>query len=200
MKSTRFLKLSTLLLTGAMLFSCSDDDEDKGPAATNSFTYSGNEFEIKDGFIDDSGEWELIDDPDGFTPSHYLYVFHMTDGTFELTPNSYYAESNAEYVVYLSLFYSSTTTFGTGEYSFVDPDNATENDLKNKPVFTGSIWFDQNGNGERDWSTEDDLEAVGGTVTVSGSDKNYTLHFELQLEDGKTLKGSYGAEFKYIKG
>lgn len=204
MKSTKYIKFTALFLVGSIMLSCTEE-EDLKPTATNSFTYSGNEYPLNDGYITEPGNRDPLNRPDDVDASHYALFFHITDGVYEITPDPNNPvvgdvdHVNAKYVLYLPLYYSSTSTFGNGEFTYVNEETATRDEIKNKSVFAdASVWFDENGDG--DWTYYEALKAVDGTVTAEGKDRNYTLFFELQLEDGRTLKGSYTAEFKYLKG
>ena len=194
MKTTRFIQWSALVLVGAMMASCSSDDEKVvEPEAKNAFTYDGKEYGLKDGYIVDYGN---IDPFYNYDDTHYNYDFYISDGEYvKEQEDIWYDAVDAVTEISLYLFYPSSTTFGEAEFAFYD-DETILDDIRDKAVFAAEVWFDANGNGVRDEDGDPWIDATGGTVTVTGSDKNYTLFYELQLEDGKTVKGSFSGEFK----
>lgn len=205
MKSTKLLKLSMLLLAGAVMFSCSDDEDENAPKITNSLTYAGTEYSINAGNIEDYGQTNMFNYSDPESGEHYNSTFYLTDGDYELvetnTGEKFYRMNNGTYGIKFDLFYPSTSVFGDGEFTYVDSDNTTPDEIKNKTVFTWfSIWFDLNKNGKKDYEEEStEVFAAGGEVTLQGSDKHYVVTFEVPMSDGKTITGSFEGDFDFIK-
>ncbi|MBL6445701.1 hypothetical protein JMN32_05235 [Fulvivirga sp. 29W222] len=204
MMTSRFFKLTMFLLAGAMMFSCSDEDDDNGPAVTNTLTYDGKEYQIKSGHIEDYGPYDPARSDGRGTETHYRNRFCFTDGDLKLVTNggeTYYIAENATYNVYVDLNYPSTGTFSDGEFDFIDQNAVSNDDIVNLNVYTGFVlWFDRNGNGEQDYEEEiTELIGAGGEVTIEGSDKHYKVRFQIPLSDGKTATGSFETDFEFIK-
>lgn len=195
---------TAFFLAGAIFVSCSSDDEDTAePEVKKSFTYDEKEYELKSGVINDYGD---VDPLYSYEPTHFNYDFSITDGEYIFTEKSensdydYFELKNASVEVYFELFYPSISTFEAGTFEFISEEEITVDKIKNKAFFSHvEVWFDDNGNRKRDEIEDRWIDAVGGTVTIAGSGKNYTLVYELQLENGKTLQGEFTGEFKYLK-
>ncbi|UII27545.1 hypothetical protein LVD15_03685 [Fulvivirga maritima] len=178
--------------------SCSDDDSKEGPEVTNSFMYNSNTYEVKDASITDYGA-DRVEGHD-----YYYYEFSLTNGSYELVEDSvdpdyfYFQVKGGTYDVNLDLYYPSASVFGPGEYVFASEEMISDGSIINTPFIDwAEIRLDLNNDGIYDG--DETIAAVGGSVEVTGSDKEYTLFFELNLEDGRTLSGSFSGEFKYVK-
>lgn len=177
------LKLQALmLLCGLFMISCSEDnpEDDINPSVTNAVLYDGTTYQINRGLIEDYG-------PDN---SHYNYDMILTDGT--IGDNDV---DNETFIFYLELFSAETSGFKTGTFTYVYEEELSEMEA-GKSYFTSnsSLYIDVNNDGIVN-DDDEEISVTGGTLTISGSGANYTLVYDLTLENGKTLKGGYEGSF-----
>jgi hypothetical protein len=53
--------------------------------------------------------------------------------------------------------------------------------------------------GDKNWEEETGLEITGGTIKVSGTSPNFSTEYDLTLEGGKTVKGSFAGKFNEVQ-
>lgn len=183
--SPPFLILTVLLLI--FLGSCSKD-EDEPKEAQNALTFDGVSYTMVDGIVEDYGHGFLFDN--GSSP-HYNYDFSLFDGEVTLIEGGY-TSVGVSIEVYAELF-APGEEFSAGTFSYVDEETATESDVEGKYIFAdASVTI------VPDTGSDVDYEAVGGSITVSGSGTtDYTIEFDLQLEGGTSLTGTYSGKFQY---
>lgn len=167
-----------LALSGISFFSSCSDDDDDGPS--REVSYKGETYILSESFVIDYGN---------FYPGYTNYDFILTDGQFTSLEDEI---TNATVVVYAELISPDENAFLTGTYTF--DDSADPGD--NRFFYDAGILIDEN-----DDQTINELdayiEATGGTIQVSGDPYNYTLTFNLTLEGGEALTGSYAGSFTY---
>lgn len=172
-----------------LLFLCScSKDEDEPKNELNVLTFDGTPYTMVDGIVEDYGHGFLFDN--GSSP-HYNFDFSVFDGEVTLIENGY-TSIGVSLEVYIELF-APGESFTAGTFSFVNEDTATESDVVGKYIFA-----DASVTVVPDSGSDVDYEAVGGSVTVSGSGTtDYTIEFDLQLEGGTSLTGTYSGDFQY---
>ncbi|MCC9166928.1 hypothetical protein [Pontibacter harenae] len=209
--SYTFRTLLCLLLAGFTFVSCSkDDDEDTTPSLNNQIEYNGTTYNIQTGIIEDWGSVGLSDgDEDLYISNdnvtHYNYDVSITDGTLQANSDGELENVGATVFVYAELLSPGTTNFTTGTFSYIEyEDDLTQEQIdakyNNKSFFEDAyIVIDANGNGTLDASDASSIAyATGGTITVSGSNNNYTVDYNLTLDNGRTIVGSYSGDFQYF--
>ncbi|MGV3762831.1 hypothetical protein [Parapedobacter sp.] len=166
----------TLLFISTTILSCSKDKDEVGPVidAKNELTYNGQTFPLNYGAIDD---YEY----DGSHTNYEFHLFHIISETDPVVPT----------YLYIDLF-SPNDSFKGGTFHYIDTDNG-EVDLEGKYYFDYG-YFSRNVNVETQ-EVEEFAAITGGTVKVSGSGSDYKLEFDLAMDNGKTVKGSYGGTF-----
>lgn len=184
MKSIFNLKFIVLLaIASAFLMSCEkDDDDDDG--GSNSIVFDGTSYSIKDGLISDYGAYD----------THWNYDFVLVNAALtEVTEDgyTYFDAPEATFYVYAELFSPGTSSFQTGTFQYMSYDASAE-DVDGKYYFYDVTVGTRNADG----TNEMDYEATAGTVKVTGSGSNYTIEFDVTVEGGKTVKGSYSGTFK----
>ncbi|MCC9166929.1 hypothetical protein [Pontibacter harenae] len=184
-----FRSLTFVLLAGFALASCSDDDDDNAtPSLDDKVEYDGQTYNLRTGVVEDYGT--------GDVEGHYNYDFYVTDGTLVVEDDEAASLENAKILVYTELFSSGEAAFTTGTFTFVQ--DAESSQANGKHVFENAeVIVDSNNDNILD-ENDDVFEATGGTVTVSGSNNNYTLDFNLTLNNGKTARGNYSGNFRYF--
>jgi len=191
MKKIMNLKsLLLLILAGVFLMSCNEDEDDNTPEDV--ITYDGVSYAMKDGVIYDYGAATPY-----IVPTHYNYDFVITDASLvkktESDGDTYWSIGDeTTFGVYIELYSPGTSSFKTGTFEYLEwHDDVTQADFDGKYFFSDAevILISNN--------TEIEYEATGGTVKVLGSGLEYTLDFDLVLNNGKTLKGNYSGLFKY---
>lgn len=167
----------TLLFINIGILSCSKDKDEAGPAidAENELSYKGQTYPLNYGAIKDYK----------FDGSHTNYEFHL-----------FYVISESDPIIptylFVDLFSPNESGFKGGTFHYIDTDNG-EVDLEGKYYFDDGS-FARNINIETE-AIEEYSNIKGGTVKVLGSGANYKLEFDLALENGKNVKGSYGGTF-----
>ena len=177
------LKLTAGLMVGIILLAaCSDDDEES--VSTSIDLQIGNlEFSNGNGTIVDWGS-------DG---TDYNYDFYITDGTFSRINGP---SNEASYLIYAELFApgSAVDGFSTGIFSY--EFFASSSDEFYFEIM--EVYIDVDGNNLIDDNIDLLLNAVDGTITVSGTEPNFTLTFAVELQNGDALTGSVTTNFEII--
>lgn len=185
-KFTLFLAVALLASVFTACKKDNGDDDDKlDTGLNNQLEYNGTKYALKSGFVTDYGSDE----------AHYNYDFELADGTFDNEGDS----DNSTVEVYFELYSSGSSSFKTGTFQFItatDDDEITDAKFSNKNFFSyGDILIDKNSDMEFD--DNEVIEVTGGTVIVSGTARNYTVEFDVSLEDGKKAKGKFSGSFGY---
>jgi hypothetical protein len=201
-------KLSTfklqllILLFGFLAVSCTNDDEaNTKPASSGNIEFDGTKYSMKNGFFQDNGPVNIY----GEDETHYNYNFFLTDGipSFDNTGKIKNIE-NGKIVMFTSLISPGKTEFKTGTFgyaSFMDDMDLEEEELeekyKNKSFFPMAFVILDTDN-DKNWEEEDEIEVSGGTIKISGTAPKYTTEYNLNLKNGKTLKGGYTGTYTKI--
>lgn len=174
MKFQRLLLLT--ILSGCLFFiSCNKDDGDD-PVA-NQVTFDGTAYVLVDGLIYDYGSGS----PSRGTSTHYNYDFYISDDQIVDGETGV----NATILIYAELFAAGSTGFSTGTFTYTDRSMTGSTDGNNffdyaQVVFpNGTIHM-----------------ASSGTITVSGTEPNYSLDFNLNFPNSVKLTGSYTGTFE----
>lgn len=184
-------KLSIFLLVSIFtLSSCSSDSDSNSPSSI--LTVDDQEFNIIDA--------KLIDSYGSFYLSKLEYNFVFSDGAITVPENSSfyydYTTENASISMWLPMI-SSGNTFQNGVYQF--DDNASED---TDYLFFSDFVIFIDGNGDNIFSDgvggDYRLQAVSGTVTVSGTAPNFTLAIDVILSNDEHFQYTYNSGFDYI--
>jgi len=201
-------RISTLLMALVALLSfsaCSDDDSDDNNSgganspASNTIVFDGTTYNLKSGLASDYGAASF---GNSNVSSHYNYDFDVLDGTISANPDTtgdeYILSTNTTISLYVELFSPDTTSFKTGTFSYIPDSLVTEALVQGKYWFSASdVQLDNDGvvNGQLDGPNYD---VVGGSVIVSGTGPaSYALTYNLQVEGGRNLTGTYNGSFLY---
>lgn len=160
-----------LIFAAIIIFSssCKDDEDDK-VKVSGSVEYKGTSYSLSQGLILDYGE-----DFD-----EYNYDFYFSDGKIDPNADNYEDAFSGSVVVYLEL-YNEGSSFQTGTFTF-DGDSKY---VSSASINTGS-------------TLESIIDASSGTVTVSGTDDNYTVSFELTFDDETTATGTVKGSLEIV--
>ncbi|WP_224994422.1 hypothetical protein [Cesiribacter sp. SM1] len=187
MKKLLSLALIFCLLASVSV-SCKEEEEDTpAPAETSNgsgtVVYNGKTFQAKTGVYEDKGATSLGDGDH----SHYNYAFNITDAS----PSTL---TRMTFNLYLEMFSAGTSGFRTGTFEWFHPFEFEQEEVQNTNSFWGDLYVDGNNDGVLGMG--DDMHEIwGGQVTVSGSGTDYTISYNLTLEDGKTITGSFTGKF-----
>jgi len=167
-----------MLSTFALMSACSKDgDAVPDIDAENELTYDGQVYPLT------NGTFELYDF-DGEHSNQEFSVFDATRVNADLVP----------IYVFVDL-YAASEPFSGGTFPFMDVD---QEDVTDKYYFDdGFVILNMN------LSTQDAesfLPVTGGTVKVSGSGLTYSMAFDLQLDNGKHVVGSFEGAFEELDG
>ncbi|WP_425391249.1 hypothetical protein [Ekhidna sp.] len=180
-------KLAVILGVTISIFlsSCSKDD---GPSSgENVLTFDGNAYTMVDGLVSDYGSGFPYSSDQ--STAHYNLDFTVFDGEITLFEDGF-SSVGVTLEVYVELF-APGESFSAGTFQYVD-DDASASETENKHVFSAGEVIVVGS------SSDNEYEVTGGSVVVSGSgNTNYTLTYNLQVEGGRTLTGTYAGSFKY---
>lgn len=176
--------------------SCKPKKNDAPPEDT--IEYNSTNYTIANGAFVDLGSSIYY----GTVDSHYDSDFFITDGTFIYDTNGEITDANGKIIVaaYLSSF--GTASFKTGTYTFIDSTNDSSlTDAQIKSKYENKYFFTEaivaiGDNSSSSLANADPIFATSGTIKVEGTKPNYTLIYDLILEDGKTVRGSYSGTYK----
>ena len=165
--------------------SCKDDDSDvDADPITGNFMFDGKGYTARKGFVVDNGGLQ----------THYNYDFYLVDKA-DITLSdleSSTGELNTTFFLFAELFSPGDDEFRTGTFTF--NENADDDDY-----FFVDVDLVVDSNNDNKLSLADTFyDAEGGTITVAGTPNNYTLTFNLTLDNGKKLTGSYTGNFQYV--
>jgi hypothetical protein len=165
-----------LLLVLVFISSCGDDADEvtADEIPTDGIYYGETKLNIETSFILDYGN----------VNSHYNYDFILTDGSVEDVLLGDF--ENITFGIGMTL-YSSGTSFEEGTFEYRDAQNNRGFD------YFRSISYVEFLDGE-----PNELFATGGTVTVSGTSESYTLELDLEMENGKEIRGTFTGSFDVI--
>ena len=198
MKNKIYSVMMLALMLG--LSSCSKDDETETDAK-NTIEYDGIKSVLKKGALIDFD----ISSYYGTTDTHLNYDFYITDGAIITDNTGQISDIQGKFGVWIWLeSFGTTGGFKTGTYTYIDGENdASLSDAQmktkyeNKLFIAGaSVYINTNVSTSFDNNTTQDIKIKSGSVTVSGSKPNYTITYDLVMENNKTAKGSYSAGFQ----
>ena len=190
-----------LLFLVIFFINCSDDVSEDG---NNVFVteFDGQLFSLQEGLIVDYGKAKPAGGI-GTQNTHYNYDFVLVDGKFEAftigeVEFHQIDFNNLKLGLVMELHSPDTTTFISGKYEFYNKDTTLVSDIADKLMFFNVFAIvDLDGNRVIGEDEQDGFEAIGGTVTVEGSETNYTLSYDLMFEEGRALKGTFSGRFLY---
>ena len=189
--------LCAFLLCLMGMSSCSDDEAEASDEAVgiNEIRYAEAAYTLEQGLLN------FIISNDNYHNTDIV----LTDGSLNVTSINlggflaaqWYPE-NYGISLDFSLYAPPGETLPPGRYAF---GGLREDDVRDDPAKAGGryhaasfITLDTNGN--KDWDDPDtDIAVTGGYVEVAGAYPDYTLTFDLLLEDGNRVQGSYQGEY-----
>jgi hypothetical protein len=139
----------------------------------------------------------------GTTPTPLNYDFFATDGNLVVS-NGELTDIKGKMTVYVYLESFGITSFNTGTYTYLsgEGDGALTNTqlttkYQNKSFMAaGAVYISSDINASIDATSTQEIDVKSGSVTVSGTKPNYTLTYDLVLENNNTVKGSYSGNFQ----
>ncbi|RDC63401.1 hypothetical protein [Adhaeribacter pallidiroseus] len=202
MKNLLNLKLVALLLSiGLFTTSCKEDDDPGTPTPIGNTEYNGQKYTIKNGYYAVGDGIKLY----GNANTHHLDFLFITDGTPQFSNDGDITSMKDGKIAILGATISpdgASFKPGTFEYTNMAADvNLTpaqvEAKYKNKAFFYESI-VRMDTDGDNNWEEEADMKIVGGTIKVTGALPVINTEYNLTLDNGKTIKGSYGGTFNKL--
>ena len=172
--SLKPLRFFLYFLLSVSIVACSKDDENEPDIdVENILEYNGQSYNLNYGGLGKT-------DYDGTYSNYQFHVFQLNEGR-DIVP------------IYLFLdLYSPNEEFKGGTFEFA----GEETDVEGK-AFIGNGFLIKNMTVSEE-NAEEVAYVVGGTVKVSGSGNNFELAFDLQTNNDKTIKGSYGGSFESV--
>jgi len=169
---TKILFYGLMLSTFALMLACSKDDSIPDTDGKNELTYDGQIYPLT------NGTYETY----GFDGEHFNQEFSVFDATR-------INESLVPVYVFVDL-YAAGETFSGGTFPFM---HYGQDDVTDKYYFDdGYVILNMNVATE---DAESFLAVAGGTVKVSGSGNTYSIAFDLLLDNGKRVTGSFEGTF-----
>jgi hypothetical protein len=179
---------------------CSKDDPTEVDT-TNTIQYDGTTSTLKTGALVDFGASPYY----GSANTHLNYDFYVTDGAIIANSAGELDDIKGKIGVWVWLESpGATSAFKTGTYNFIDGSNDSSlsdaqlrTKYENKFFIAGSsLYINTNVNTSFDDTATQEIEIKSGSVTVSGTKPNYTITYDLVMENNKTIKGNYSAGFR----
>ena len=163
-----------------LLVGCGKDESPEDPPLVNELIINSDTYALNSsvGIITDYG-------PDG---THYNYDFVITDGTVIADGSDWDIEEDSyTLVIYMELYSLGLDEFKEG--TFVYSETNENNYFRNIEVE-----IDTNGDGKLDDDDNNDSteNVTEGSVIVTGSDKDYTLEFNLKYGND-TVTGRFSS-------
>ncbi|MEM9895543.1 MAG: hypothetical protein AAF789_04175 [Bacteroidota bacterium] len=188
--------LFAFLIT-AILFSCSDDDEDPVIEVNSQLVIEGETYTFSNGLIEDYGTIGT-----STQDTHYNYDFYIADAEIDFSSSS----TQIQILFYAELFSASTDNFQAGTFDFIQLDENTEiSEIQGRNFFALSDIF---------LVGNDDIfyEATGGSIVViENGNLNYTVQVNLMMQKFEetdtdavavgspiNVSFSYSGEFDYV--
>ena len=173
-----------------MFVACSGDGaRGVGQPSGNAVVYSGSSYPLAQGLADVRNDTTYHSNVDFTIIDGYFTSFTDTTNGFPVVK---WLANESQVELDLEL-YSPGGGFLPGTFGYT-PLTADDPSLIGASFFNASYaGFDTNGDDEV--SEAEEIDVVGGSVTVSGSAPNYQLAFNLQLANGLFATGSYAGEF-----
>lgn len=188
----QFLLLFVLACTICMS-SCEKDNDaqEEEQKSEGAFVYDNTSYPVKNGYLKDYGS----------VSGHLHYGIIVTDGSFSETDPD--AElKNYKVSSYIEL-YPDGNTFKEGTYTYINENNYNT-DAELIAATTNKSYMSQAGigidlNSDGNLVDSEMFIMTDGSVTVAkgSGNYNYTITYDLTLEGGKKVTGSFSGTFKY---
>jgi hypothetical protein len=180
----------------AILFASCEKNE-TASLDISTLKYNEQKYTLAAGGIVDSQMKTLF----GTTSTHKNYDFYTTDGEFVFNKAGEFLNVKGSVVAFAELNSPNGVDFQTGVFQYLDSSDdykLSNQELKNK--YEGKFFFtygyiisETRNNALLNFSNKIDVES--GSIKVSGTKPNYTIEYELILENGKTASGKYSKGF-----
>lgn len=179
----RIQKRSHLLIVFLITVACcvggcsKDNDEGIEPVIdpTNSLEYKGKTYSLHEGAVVDYG----------YDGEHYNQEFHLIQFSED-------DETLVPVYFFLDLFSASEESFKQGVFTFAEDDA----DVAGKHYFDDGYFIRNMRVGSEE--ADEVVFVTGGTVKVAGSGLDYAIEFDVVLENGEKVKGSFGGTFENV--
>jgi hypothetical protein len=200
MKNTSKTLLISFLMS-VTLFSCKKD-KNENPEKTSILTYNSINYNLAEGVIIDYGADSFY----GTSNTHINYDFYITDGKIEYDAAGDLSDIKGRIAIFAELYSAGTTGgFKIGTFNFIDDSNdasltpaQTRTKYENKSFFTDGALLVGTDNVNSSLENATQIDIKSGSVTVTGTNNNYSVDFDLVLTNNKAVKGSYNKNFKLV--
>jgi hypothetical protein len=186
-----------MLILLAIVVSIASCKPERNDPPENTIEYNSTIYNITNGAFIDHGSSNYY----GTADTHYDNDFYITDGAFVYNNTGEITDANGKIVIAAYLSSYGTSSFKTGTYTFIDDANdssltdaQTKSKYENKYFFTEAIVAISDNNSSL--VNANPIFVTSGTIIVEGTKPNYTLKYDLILDNGNTVKGMYNGTFK----
>lgn len=196
LKNLRSILLIFILIACSISCDSSDENEDSPIIGqNNTLIYDNSSFGLQNGLL-------LNREASG---NHYNIDFMVTDGGFTpldiyigSIPITYWYFAGETVSLDLELYAPGRAEFNTGTFAFSslsEDDIENDSNLADEFLFIDSeVGLDLNNDGEVESETEL-FEVTDGTITVEGNLPDFRVVFDLVLENGESVSGSFENKF-----
>lgn len=168
-------KISILLFTVLLVFSCSsDDDNDNGNNSTNAFVFNGTTFSVTNVFLNDEN---TVDN----NPSDIAIIMSNINLLTDSQPNGV----NYVYFDFQGIELETGTITNISDYTILDNSSFTNSEIDN-----GNTILDD---------TESGFTATNTIVNINSfNTTQINFDFSFTREDGKIITGNYSGNYTNI--
>lgn len=168
-------KISILLFTVLLVFSCSsDDDNDNGNNSTNAFVFNGTTFSVTNVFLNDEN---TVDN----NPSDIAIIMSNINLLTDSQPNGV----NYVYFDFQGIELETGTITNISDYTILDNASFTNSEIDN-----GNTILDD---------TESGFTATNTIVNINSfNTTQINFDFSFTREDGKIITGNYSGNYTNI--
>lgn len=196
---TNFLCLLLLSIAG---LACSKKDE-PAPTTKNEITFNGKTHTFITALM---GNFGFKDNIRFGTPTHQIFDVMQADDVILVDNDGRFVDlKNTEYLIMYGLFVPEAASLPVGTFTYISHENDQNLQPKqlqekyNGKYYFSSAWihFDLNGNNKLE--PGEYLKVVGGKITTSGTEADFTIDYDWVFNDGKTLKGRYKGDVTWYR-
>jgi len=148
--------------------------------------------------IELTNAWEVIDED---KDNHSLSEVHISDGTLRakrfffvgMEENAVYTWDMTDANIWVNalLYSSDLQALDNGVYIYIE---SPSNIVAGSNFFAlADVYVDFNQ--DQEFNTSERIDVTGGTLTVSGTSPMYKMDFDLVLENGASVNGTYSGNF-----
>jgi hypothetical protein len=189
-----------LIIISLGVLSCNKEDSNLS-LANSKVKYDEIEYSLTNGIYIDYGSYNYY----GTADTHHNYDFYTTNGTFVADDKGQLIDIKGDIVIYAYMESFGSNTFKEGTFNYIDVSEDTnltdaqrKTKYENKSFFIdASVITGKNSNGSL--SSGKEVLVKAGTITIKGIKPNFTITYDLELVNNKTVKGSYTGLFSEFK-